>query len=73
MRFKTAFSFVSAYMTNKIHGQLETPKVKMKRVEGTLVGAFDNKYEKWNLNELSNKSEFRKYYNPNLRKKDSTE
>ena len=48
LRFKTAFAFSSAYMTSKIHGQLETPKIKMKRVEGTLIGAFDNKHEKWN-------------------------
>jgi hypothetical protein len=73
LRFKTAFSFVSAYMTNKIHGQLETPNIKMKRVEGTLVGAFDNKYEKWNMTDLNKKSQFKKYYATNLKKEDSSE
>lgn len=67
MRFKTAFSFISAYMINKIHGQLETPKIKMKRVEETLVGAFDNKYEKWNYIEGLNKNNFKKYYSPEIK------
>lgn len=73
MRFKTAFSFTAAYMINKIHEQLETIEVKMERVEGTLVGAFDNKYEKWNLYGLGDKGKLGKYYVPNIKTENTTE
>lgn len=52
LRFKIAFSYIAAYMINKIQHRFETPKVIMKQVEGLLVGAFDNKHEKWNKENL---------------------
>jgi len=45
LKFKIAFSQVSAFMINKIHGQLEPPNVQMERVSETLLSAFDNKHE----------------------------
>lgn len=64
MRFKTAFAYTAAFMANKIHEDLETPDIKMKRVEEILVGSFDNKYEKWNQGEFDKKHQFKKYYHP---------
>ncbi|MCX7710660.1 MAG: hypothetical protein N2484_12535 [Clostridia bacterium] len=66
LRFKAAFSYVSAFMINKIHNKFEAPKVKMKQVEDILVGAFDNKHEKWNYSPGMNKHDFRKYYDPKM-------
>lgn len=66
LRFKASFSSVSAFMINKIYGHLEKPEVKMKRVEGILIGAFDNKHEKWNVPDFIHKKEFKKYYKPVL-------
>lgn len=47
MRFKVAFSHVSAFMVNRIHQSLEPHKAKMQRVESTLVDAFHHKHENW--------------------------
>ncbi len=66
LRFKTAFSYVSAFMINKIHNKLEAPKVKMKLVEDILVGSFDNKHEKWNLGDPDKKKESKIYYDPKV-------
>lgn len=62
LKFKTTFAFTCGYMINKIYGRLEAQNVEMKRVEGILVGAFDNKHEKWNVDALLNKQDFKKYY-----------
>jgi hypothetical protein len=66
LRFKTAFSHVSAFMINKIHNKLEAPKVKMEFVKDILVGSFDNKHEKWNLGNPDKKKEYKKYYDPKI-------
>lgn len=62
LRFKTAFANVTAFMSSKIHEQLDKPSVKMEQVENVLVGSFDNKYEKWNLNKNIDKKSQSKYY-----------
>lgn len=60
LRFKIAFSHMAAYMMNKIQHRFDAPKVIMKQVESILVGAFDNKYEKWNKENLD-KDMYAKY------------
>ncbi|MEL6675823.1 MAG: hypothetical protein AAFR61_26685 [Bacteroidota bacterium] len=47
LRFKSAFSSVSAFLINRLHQNIEPHKAKMKRVESLLVGAFHHKHEKW--------------------------
>jgi len=47
LRFKSAFSSVSAFLINRLHQNIEPHKAKMKRVEEILVGAFHHKHEKW--------------------------
>lgn len=47
MRFKIAFSRISAFMINRIHQSLEPHKAKMQRVEKILVDSFHFKHEEW--------------------------
>lgn len=62
LRFKTAFANVTAFMSSKIHEQLDKPSIKMEQVENMLVGSFDNKYEKWNLDKNLDRDKNSKYF-----------
>jgi hypothetical protein len=51
VRFKKSFAAVASFMVAKVHGQMEKPETKIENVQALILGSFDNKYEKWNLDE----------------------
>lgn len=65
VRFKESFAHIAAFMINKIHRKQTVPQVTMDKVGEILVGAFDNKHEKWNR-EMNGKWACRKYYKSDI-------